>query len=81
MIVSGGSLLAAESRKSRHPAMNRVFVAADAGDYIYPSDVRLDAPNYLLYVSKARGLAGGISKWRGCSNMTLVSDVFCRAFN
>jgi hypothetical protein len=35
------------------------FVAADAGDYVYPSDVRFDARNDLLYV-KAAGLAGGI---------------------
>ena len=34
--------------------------AANAGDYIYPSDIRLDSPNDLLYV-KASGLAGGIS--------------------
>jgi hypothetical protein len=39
---------------------NRVEVAADAGDYVYPSDVRLNADNELLYV-KASGVAGGIS--------------------
>jgi hypothetical protein len=39
---------------------NRVEVAADAGDYVYPSDVRLNANNELLYV-KASGVAGGIS--------------------
>ena len=38
---------------------NRVEVAADAGDYVYPSDVRVDSENDLLYV-KATGLAGGI---------------------
>jgi hypothetical protein len=38
---------------------NRVEVAANAGDYVYPSDVRLNADNELLYV-KASGLAGGI---------------------
>jgi hypothetical protein len=36
-------------------------VAADPGDYVYPSDVRLDAQNDLLYV-KAQGLAGGFSE-------------------
>jgi hypothetical protein len=34
-------------------------VAANAGDYIYPSDVRLDSRGDLLYV-KATGLGGGI---------------------
>ena len=32
------------------------FVAADAGDYVYPSDVRIDVRNDLLYV-KCDGLA------------------------
>jgi hypothetical protein len=40
---------------------DRIDLAADAGDYVYPSDVRLDAENELLYV-KARGFAGGISR-------------------
>lgn len=35
-------------------------VAADAGDYVYPSDVRLSKQNDFLYV-KARGLAGGLN--------------------
>ncbi len=35
------------------------YVAADAGDYVYPSDVRLNAESELLYV-KAHGLAGGV---------------------
>jgi hypothetical protein len=39
-----------------YPATSRVIVAADPNDYIYPSDVRLDAQNELLYV-KAQGLA------------------------
>jgi hypothetical protein len=34
-------------------------VAANAGDYVYPSDVRINTPDDLLYV-KASGLAGGI---------------------
>ena len=38
---------------------NRVEIAADARDYVYPSDVRVDSENDLLYV-KATGLAGGI---------------------
>lgn len=37
----------------------RKVVAADAGDYVYPSDVRLNAQDHLLYV-KATGVAGGI---------------------
>ncbi len=39
-----------------YPAAGRVVVAADPNEYIYPSDVRLDAQNELLYV-KAEGLA------------------------
>jgi hypothetical protein len=37
----------------------RESIAADAGDYVYPSDVRVDRQNDHLYV-KASGLAGGI---------------------
>ncbi len=37
----------------------RKVVAANAGDYVYPSDVRLNSQNQLLYV-KATGLAGGL---------------------
>ncbi len=43
----------------RYPATNHTTVAASAGDYVYPSDVRIDGQNDLLYV-KATGLAGGI---------------------
>lgn len=43
----------------RYPASGRTVVAANAGDYVYPSDVRIDAQNDLLYV-KASGLAGGL---------------------
>ena len=39
-----------------YPATGRDVVAADPKDYIYPSDVRLDAQKDLLYV-KAHGLA------------------------
>jgi hypothetical protein len=42
-----------------YPATGRKFVAANAGDYVYPSDVRVNAQNDFLYV-KASGLAGGI---------------------
>jgi len=47
-----------------YPATGRVVVAADPNDYIYPSDVRLDAQDELLYV-KAQGLAvlGGEQTW------------------
>lgn len=44
-----------------YPATNQDIVAADPGDYVYPSDVRLDPRNDLLYV-KAYGLAGGLSE-------------------
>jgi hypothetical protein len=36
-------------------------IAANPGDYIYPSDVRIDDRRTILYI-KARGLAGGIWK-------------------
>jgi hypothetical protein len=45
----------------RYPALGRELVAANAGDYVYPGDVRLNAQNELLYV-KASGLAGGINR-------------------
>jgi hypothetical protein len=35
-------------------------VAADAEDYVYPSDVRVSNQNDLLYI-KASGLAGGVN--------------------
>jgi hypothetical protein len=44
-----------------YPGSNQKFLAADPGDYIYPSDVRLDGPKETLYV-KAHGLAGGLSE-------------------
>ena len=40
-------------------ATGREYVAADAGDYVYPSDVRINRDADLLYV-KAHGLAGGV---------------------
>lgn len=43
----------------RFLATGRESEAANAGDYVYPSDVRLNAENDLLYV-KASGLAGGV---------------------
>jgi hypothetical protein len=43
----------------RYLTTGRESVAANAGDYVYPSDVRLNAQNDLLYV-KASGLAGGL---------------------
>ena len=58
VIVSGaqvpGGLIAV-----RYPTTGRVSVAASAGDYVYPSDVRMNAQGNLLYV-KASGIAAGI---------------------
>jgi hypothetical protein len=45
----------------RYPSTHREVVAADPGDYIYPSDIRLDVSDDLLYV-KAHGLAGGVTE-------------------
>ena len=42
-----------------YPATNRETIAVDPGDYVYPSDVRLDNRREHLYI-KAHGLAGGI---------------------
>jgi len=53
--IPGGRVVAS------YPAEHRDVVAADPGDYVYPSDVRLDAQNDLLYV-KASGLAGGLTE-------------------
>lgn len=44
-----------------YPMSGESVIAADPGDYIYPSDVRMDVRNDLLY-TKAHGLAGGISE-------------------
>lgn len=43
----------------RDGASGRESIAANAGDYVYPSDVRVDRQNDHLYV-KASGLAGGL---------------------
>jgi hypothetical protein len=45
----------------RYVATSRELEAANAGDYVYPSDVRFNAQTNLLFV-KASGLAGGISQ-------------------
>ena len=44
----------------RYLASGRKTVAADAGDYVYPSELRLNTQTDRLYV-KTDGLAGGIS--------------------
>ena len=44
----------------RYMATGRELEAANAGDYVYPSDVRFNAQKNLLFV-KASGLAGGIN--------------------
>lgn len=44
----------------RNLTTGRESVAANAGDYIYPSDVRFNAQRNLLFV-KASGLAAGIN--------------------
>jgi len=44
-----------------YPTMGRTLVAAYVGDYIYSTDVRVDAENELLYV-KMDGLAGGMTR-------------------
>jgi hypothetical protein len=60
VIVSGAQVPGGRITVS-YSATGRTFVAADPGDYVYPSDVRIDAQNDLLYI-KGNGFAGGISE-------------------
>lgn len=57
VVVSGASM-AGGLVSIRYKATGQSLVAANAGDYIYPEDVRFDGLRDLLYV-KASGLAGG----------------------
>jgi len=57
----------------RYPTSGRESVAADAGDYVYPSDVRLNAQKDRLYV-KASGLAAGIGQKLGLFEYDLHSQ-------
>ena len=45
---------------ARYLTTGRELEVANAGDYVYPSDVRFDGQSNLLFV-KASGLAGGIN--------------------
>ena len=45
---------------ARYVTTGRELEAANAGDYVYPSDVRFNEQTNLLFV-KASGLAGGIN--------------------
>ena len=45
---------------AHYTSTGRELEAANAGDYVYPSDVRFNAQTNLLFV-KASGLAGGIN--------------------
>jgi hypothetical protein len=51
--IAGGRVTVSDTSSGRE------YVAADAGDYIYPEDLRLDVENERLYV-KAHGLWAGI---------------------
>lgn len=42
-----------------HPSTGERFVAAAAGDYVYPDDIRIDRQTDRLYII-ASGLAGGL---------------------
>lgn len=58
VIVTGNQI--PSGRVDVHYVANgQEIVAADAGDYVYPSDVRLNPQNDHLYI-KASGLAAGI---------------------
>jgi hypothetical protein len=58
VIVRGAQVVGGKIIVS-YPATGQTVVAADAGDYVYPSDVRIDAQNDILYI-KVYGLAGGM---------------------
>jgi hypothetical protein len=58
-VVIKGAEMAGGRIAVAYPATHREVLAVDPDDYIYPSDVRLDARHDHLYV-KAQGLAGGI---------------------
>jgi hypothetical protein len=45
---------------ARYVTTGRELEATNAGDYVYPSDVRFNAQTNLLFV-KSSGLAGGIT--------------------
>lgn len=57
VIVRGAQLAGGRTIVS-YPATGRDVVAADPGDYVYPSDVRLDAEN----VPTVRKLYGGVEQ-------------------
>ena len=44
----------------RYPATHEEIVAADPGDYVYPSDVRVDTESDFLYI-KAEGVGVGLT--------------------
>jgi hypothetical protein len=58
-VVVSGACMAGGMVVAFYPLTGQEYVAANAGDYVYPSDIRFDSQNDLLYV-KAAGLAGGI---------------------
>jgi hypothetical protein len=58
-VVVGGAQFPGGRVNVHYLATGRESVAASPGDYVYPSDVRLNAHDDLLFV-KASGLAGGI---------------------
>src|SRR5258708_6896120 len=60
-VIVGGTKSPGGRINVRYLTPARVSVAADPGDYVYPSDVRVNAQEDILFV-KASGLAGGISQ-------------------
>ena len=58
-VVVSGTQMPGGRIEVQDVATGRRSIAADAGDYVYPSDVRVDHRREHLYV-KASGLAGGI---------------------
>lgn len=58
-VIVGGGEIAGGRISVKFLATGRNVIAANAGDYIYPSDVRMDVLHDHLYV-KATGAAGGM---------------------
>ncbi len=59
-VIVVGSQMPGGRITARYTTPGRELEAANAGDYVYPSDVRFNMQTNLLFV-KASGLAGGIT--------------------
>jgi len=58
VIVSGAAMVGGRV-VVRYSPSGEAYVAANAGDYVYPEEVRFDSESALLYIEAAK-LAGGL---------------------